>query len=101
MKPQLKTPVAFIMFNRPKCTRRVFAEIRNARPEKLYLIADGPRPQKKGEVARCAETRQIVERMIDWPCEVRKDYAEHNMGCRWRVASGISWVLRLPPFSNH
>jgi len=51
MKPQLKTPVAFIMFNRPKCTRRVFAEIRNARPEKLYLIADGPRPQKKGKKA--------------------------------------------------
>jgi hypothetical protein len=93
MKPQLKTPVAFIMFNRPKCTRRVFAEIRKARPEKLYLIADGPRPQKNGEAARCAETRQIVERMIDWPCEVHKDYAEQNMGCGQRVPSGLDWVF--------
>jgi len=86
-------PVAFIIFNRPKCTRRVFERIREARPEKLYLIADAPRADKPSEAEKCAETRRIVEEMIDWPCEVHKNYAEENMGCRWRVASGISWVF--------
>ena len=94
MTIQLKTPVAFIIFNRPKCTRRVFAEIRKARPQKLYLIADGPRPHKQGEAEICVETRQLVEDMIDWPCEVHKDYSEKNMGCRWRVVSGINNVFK-------
>ncbi|NLX24829.1 MAG: glycosyltransferase family 2 protein [Lentisphaerae bacterium] len=93
MNTPLKTPVAFIIFNRPKCTRRVFERIRDARPEKLYLIADAPRSHKPGEAATCAETRRIVEKMIDWPCEVHKNYADKNMGCRWRVASGINWVF--------
>jgi hypothetical protein len=93
MKTPLKTPVAFIIFNRPKCTRRVFERIRDARPEKLYLIADAPRPNKDGEAEKCAETRRIVEEMIDWPCEVHKNYADANMGCGKRIPSGLDWVF--------
>ncbi len=93
MNTPLKTPVAFIIFNRPKCTRRVFERIRDARPEKLYLIADAPRAHKPGEAATCAETRRIVEEMIDWPCEVHKNYADKNMGCGKRIPSGLDWVF--------
>lgn len=93
MTDPLTTPVAFIIFNRPKCTRRVFERIREARPEKLYLIADAPRAHKPGEVEKCAETRRIVEDMIDWPCEVHKNYAEQNMGCGKRIPSGLDWVF--------
>lgn len=93
MTTTLKTPVAFIIFNRPKCTRRVFNRIREARPEKLYLIADAPRAHKTGEAATCAETRRLVEEMIDWPCEVHKNYATENMGCGKRIPSGLDWVF--------
>jgi len=93
MTPPLKTPVAFIIFNRPKCTRRVFERIRDAQPEKLYLIADAPRAHKQGETEKCAETRRIVEEMIDWPCEVHKNYAKENMGCGKRIPSGLNWVF--------
>lgn len=93
MNSQLKTPVAFIIFNRPDCTKRVFAEIRKARPEKLYLIADAPRPAKKGEAEKCRQTRSLVESMIDWPCKVEKNYADTNMGCGKRIPSGLDWVF--------
>lgn len=86
-------PIAFIIFNRPKPTRRVFERIRAARPEKLYLIADAPRANKPGEAGKCAETRRLVEEMIDWPCEVHKNYAEENMGCGQRIPSGLDWVF--------
>lgn len=86
-------PIALILFNRPKCTQRVFEQIREARPGKLYLIADGPRPHKAGEAEKCAETRGVVEGMIDWDCEVRKNFAKENLGCRMRPATGISWVF--------
>lgn len=31
---------------------------------------------------------------IDWECNVRRDYAEHNLGCRMRVSSGLDWVFQ-------
>lgn len=88
----MKTPVAFIIFNRPDVTEKVFAEIRKAKPEKLLVIADGARAHKPGEKEKCQETRKIIDQ-VDWPCEVLKNYAEENMGCKRRVASGITWVF--------
>jgi hypothetical protein len=90
---ELRTPVAFIIFNRPEPTRRIFARIREVKPERLLVIADGPRPSQKGEAENCAATRTLIESGIDWPCDVRRNYAEVNMGCRRRVASGLSWVF--------
>jgi len=49
----LETPVAFLIFNRPDYTARVFAEIARARPKKLLVIADGPRNADEADV--CAE----------------------------------------------
>jgi len=34
----MKTPVAFIMFNRPDTTKRVFEAIRQAKPPKLLVM---------------------------------------------------------------
>lgn len=89
---QLKTPVAFIIFKRPEATERVFAEIRNVKPPKLLVVADGPRAQKPGEDGDCDRDRAIIER-VDWDCEVLKNYADVNLGCRRRVSSGIDWVF--------
>lgn len=82
--------VAFIIFNRPEYTRRVFAEIRKAQPKQLFIIADGPRAPS--EVPICEETRSIVEN-IDWPCEVHRNYAEKNLGLKERISSGLSWFF--------
>ncbi|MGH9841364.1 MAG: glycosyltransferase family 2 protein, partial [Blastocatellia bacterium] len=40
----MQTPVALIIFNRPDCTARVLEAIARAKPAKLFVIADGPRP---------------------------------------------------------
>lgn len=88
----LNTPVAFIIFNRPQHTRRSFAVIREQRPTKLLIIADGPRIGHPTDADRCAETREVVAH-IDWPCEVLREYAEVNMGCKRRVSSGLDWVF--------
>jgi hypothetical protein len=86
------TTVAFFVFNRPDTTARVFERIRAARPDRLFVIADGPRPDAPDDRHRTAEVRRVVEQ-VDWPCDVRRDYAAVNMGLRERVASGLSWVF--------
>lgn len=89
---QLKTPVAFIIFNRPDTTERVFAAIAKARPSKLLVVADGPRKNRAGEVEKCAATRAIIDH-VDWDCEVLTNFSDRNLGCKMRVSSGIDWVF--------
>lgn len=91
-KWQLKTPVAFIIFNRPDTTERVFSEIAKAKPPKLLVIADGPRANRSGEAERCVTARAVIER-VDWPCEVLTNFSDVNLGCKRRVSSGIDWVF--------
>ncbi|MBO6205868.1 MAG: hypothetical protein J6O73_02915 [Lachnospiraceae bacterium] len=88
-----KSPVAMIFFNRPDTTKEVLDAIRVAKPSKMYLISDAPRAGRADDEEKVTACRKLVEEGIDWPCEVHKNYAESNMGCRDRVASGISWVL--------
>lgn len=85
-------PVAFLIFNRPETTERVFAEIARARPPKLLVIADGPRADRAGEAERCRAARAIIER-VDWDCEVLRNFSDTNLGCRARVSSGLDWVF--------
>ena len=88
----MKTPVAFIIYKRPETTARVLTEIAKAKPPKLLVIADGPRPDIPGEEEEIAATRAVIER-VDWECEVLKNYADTNLGCGTRVSSGLSWVF--------
>jgi|GEM_PF-180872 len=91
-KPQLKTPVCLMIFNRPDTTQQVFNTIRQVKPEKLLVIADGPRPNVNGEFQKCAATRAIINQ-VDWDCEVLTHYSDINLGCRHRVSSGLNWVF--------
>ena len=91
-KLHLKTPVAFFIFNRPDRTARVFAEIARARPAKLLVVADGPRPDRTGERELCLAARAVVDQ-IDWPCELLTNFADDNLGCKRRVSSGLDWLF--------
>jgi hypothetical protein len=90
----MRSPVLFLVFNRPDSTRQVFDAIRSARPPKLYIAADGPRADRPDEVKLCREVRAIAS-AVDWPCEVKTLFREANLGCKAGVSGGISW------FFNH
>lgn len=85
-------PILFLIFNRPETTAKVFAQIREVRPRKLYVAADGPRENVKGEADRCARSRTIALN-IDWPCEVQTLFRKTNLGCMKAVSSAISWFF--------
>lgn len=95
-QPLVKTPVVYIVFNRPELTARSFDLIRRARPERLFVVADGPRSSVSGEDRRCAAVREIVSQ-VDWPCEVTREYAEENLGCMRRITSGLDAVFAAVP----
>jgi len=89
-------PVLFLVFNRPEPTRRVFEAIRAARPQRLYVAADGPRSNRVGEPERCATVRDIAT-AVDWPCEVTTLLRDQNAGCAQAVSNAVSWFFNHEP----
>lgn len=91
-KTQLKTPVLLIAFKRPETTKRVFEEIRKARPKQLFIHIDGPR--NKDEEAEVKKVKKIVSN-IDWPCKVKKLYRKENKGFSKGVLKAINdWFFK-------
>ncbi len=84
-----QSAVAIIFFNRPDTLEKVFASVREAKPEKLYLIQDGARVNNKADEEKIAKCREVVAN-VDWECEVVRDYSDVNLGCGMRVYTGIS-----------
>lgn len=89
----LRTPVLMIIFNRPETTLRVFEAIRNAKPPRLYVAADGPRPGVPGDFERCMQARRIIE-AVDWDCQVKTLFREKNLNCGLGPSSAFTWFFR-------
>lgn len=90
------TPILFIIFNRPEETKAVFESLRKIAPAKLYIAADGPRPNRDGDVEKCRKTREVIK-LIDWPCQVSTLLREENLGCGRAVSEAISWFFVNEP----
>jgi hypothetical protein len=88
----MKTPIALLIFNRPDTTEKVFETIRQAKPPRLLIVADGPRKDKVGEAEKCAVARSVFDK-VDWDCELLTNYSDVNLGCKERVSTGLNWVF--------
>jgi len=90
-KPFL-TPILFIIFNRAEIAKISFEVIRKIKPQKLYIAADGPRENIESDTDKCNKTRAIINE-IDWNCEVKTLFRQHNLGVVKGVVSAIDWFF--------
>jgi hypothetical protein len=88
----MKNAILFLIFNRPETTFRVFEAIRSARPERLYIAADGARINRPDDLLLCSEARRVAT-MVDWPCRVVKLFRDENVGCKLAVSTAIDWFF--------
>ncbi|BAU15655.1 methyltransferase FkbM [Leptolyngbya sp. NIES-3755] len=88
----MNTPIVLLVFNRPHLTERVFERVRQAKPSKLFVVADAPRLDRPDEVKKSEAVKAIIDQ-VDWDCTVYKNYAETNLGCKRRISSGLDWVF--------
>ena len=86
------TAVLLLVFNRPETTRQVFEAIRVAKPTRLFVAADGPRAHKEGEKELCEQVRTIVTK-VDWDCDLKVLFRDHNLGCGKGVSGAIDWFF--------
>lgn len=88
-----KTPILFLIFNRPAITQRVFEEIKKQKPKYLFVAADGPRNTVEEDLEKCKITRDLVLTGIDWECEVKTLFRDENWGCGVAVSEAITWFF--------
>jgi hypothetical protein len=86
--------VLVIVFNRAEFARELLQAIGVARPRRVYLAADHPRPHVATDAPRCAETWQVARAAIDWPCEVFTLQSPQNMGPARFIPHAIDWLFR-------
>ena len=89
----LNTAVLFLVFNRLETTRQVFEAIRQAKPPRLYIAADGPRENRADEIKKVKAVRDYVMAYIDWDCEVKTLFRDTNLGCKHAVSEAITWFF--------
>lgn len=88
----LDVPVVLVAFNRPDKLRRTLDRVRAAAPDRLFLLADAPRPDRPDDAERCAAVREVLA-TVDWDCRVERYYAETNLGCEASVELGLDRVF--------
>jgi hypothetical protein len=92
MMTSKSAPVLMHIFNRPKMVADLLKRVRLARPEKLYISSDGPRPAHPQDDELVYENRKIVEQ-VDWDCEVKTLFQEKNLGTRYALVAAIDWFF--------
>ena len=88
----LNAPILLIAFNRPETTKAVLDKIKQAKPAKLYVAIDGPRPDHQDEEKLVREVIKLIEE-IDWVSNINTNYNTSNKGAEITVSSAVSWVL--------
>lgn len=89
--------VLFLIFNRLETTKKVFEQIKKVKPSKIYLASDGPREGVEGEFEKVKAVRDYVLNNIDWECQIKTLFREHNLGCGVAIYKAISWFFENEP----
>lgn len=90
---KVHSPILLIVFNRLDTALQVLDAVALARPDRLYIAADGPRADRPGEVDLVRQVREAVLARVDWPCEVRTLFRDINLGCQDGVRTAIDWFF--------
>jgi len=89
---KINVPILIIFFIRPDNLAEVFAQVKEARPSKLYLFQDGERDNQPEDKAKIIKCREIIKD-IDWDCEVHSLFSDFNYGVDHAVYAAIKWAF--------
>lgn len=88
----LETPVLFMVFNRPETTARVLERVIDARPKRLFVSADGPRPGNAEDNDRCESVRALIDN-LPLEIEVYRLFRDSNLGCKRSGITALDWFF--------
>lgn len=90
-------PIVLFIFKRDTGLERIMKRIKVIEPNKLYIIADGPR--NDSEKKQCDKCRNLIEKLVDWDCEIIKDYSDINRGVLDNIGLGAKRVFEKEKYA--
>lgn len=87
----MKTPVVIFIYKRSDNLKKIISVLRKIHPTSLYIVSDGSKYIE--EKVKVDQTIRIIESLINWECEINKNYSNINLGLKERFRSGIDWVF--------
>lgn len=93
----METPVLLVTFNRIESTQQVLAVLKQVKVKHLYIASDAGRDGHLQEQAAVKMLREYMLQYIDWECEVKTLFQEHNLGCGRGVSTAITWFFQQVP----
>lgn len=91
--PNEEIPVLMTIFNRPDKTKVVIENLRQIKPKRLFVAADGPRLDRPQDIEKCHLARQAAT-AVDWDCDIKTKFLDDNMGLDTAVPSAIDWFFQ-------
>lgn len=91
MENSFKTPVCILLFRRSETLPQIFSVLRKVKPRKVYLRSDEGRTDK--EKTDVAKVRELALSLIDWDCEIVKDFAAVNRGVYKNIGLGAMEIF--------
>ena len=89
---KINSPIVLICFNRPNETKKVLNKIKSIRPQKLFIIMDGPRKNNVKDKINCKKVEKIVSN-LQLSCKILKNFSNKNLGLKKRIKTGLNWVF--------
>jgi hypothetical protein len=86
-------PVLLIVFNRPNNFKKLIDSLRQIKPNKIFIVADGPRAEVQSDKESCAATRALIND-IDWDTDIKTLFFDVNHGSGVAPFEGINWVFQ-------
>ena len=87
-----ETALLLIIFNRPDFTTQLYNRLKVLKPTKLYIVSDGGRTNNEQLMI---EASRKVFKDVEWPCTIKLNYSDCNLGLRKRIVSGIDWAFGM------
>lgn len=92
MSSQFNTPVCIFLFKRSESLPCIFEVLRKVKPSKLYLRSDQGRNDEEKKMVD--HVRQLALSLIDWDCDVIKDFAAENRGVYINIGVGALEIFK-------
>ena len=85
-------PILITAWKRPYHLRDLINAIRPLKPNKIFFSCDGPKKNNLEEYNLVELTKKQLE-FIDWECNLKTLFSEHNQGCCNSMTRALNWFF--------
>ena len=86
-----QTPILVIAYHRVESTHDVFEALRQLKPEKLYVAADGAISNDRTDYQHCLKARCVF--VPEWKCEMKTLFKDTHQGKSKMFMQAMQWFF--------